>query len=307
MNIYVIVVTYKGHNWYKRCFDSLRDSTVPIQTIVVDNASNDGTIEFFEENYPEIILFKSNINLGFGQGNNLGIKYALENGADYVFLLNQDAWIEPNSIAEIINISSKNPEYGILGPMLIDSTKNNISPKFEAYFNGIQDPLFIEDIYFNRSKDIYPIKMLPAAVWLIPRRTLIKVGGFDPIFYHYGEDDHYVQRVKYFGYKVGFCPKVKVVHDSENIMLEGKTKFVTNSAIMRRVLLLEWVDINTDFKLINKLKQYILQILKLLLLFKFSRAVVILNDLLYLLSIKNEVYKSRESSINTENSWLLKQ
>ena len=252
-------------------------------------------------------MFKSNINLGFGQGNNLGIKYALENGADYVFLLNQDAWIEPNSIAEIINISSKNPEYGILGPMLIDSTKNNISPKFEAYFNGIQDPLFIEDIYFNRSKDIYPIKMLPAAVWLIPRRTLIKVGGFDPIFYHYGEDDHYVQRVKYFGYKVGFCPKVKVVHDSENIMLEGKTKFVTNSAIMRRVLLLEWVDINTDFKLINKLKQYILQILKLLLLFKFSRAVVILNDLLYLLSIKNEVYKSRESSINTENSWLLKQ
>lgn len=307
MKIFVIIVTYKGHRWYKRCFDSLRQSKIPIHTIVVDNASNDGTIQYIEKNYPEIILIKSDKNLGFGQGNNLGIRYALEKNVDYVLLLNQDAWIEPNSIAEIINISTNNPEYGILGPMLIDSTKNSISPKFEAYFQGILEPLFIEDLYFHHIKNVYPIKMLPAAVWLIPRKILLKVGGFDPIFYHYGEDDHYVQRVKYFGYKVGFCPKVKVVHDSENIMLEGKTKFVTNSAIMRRVLLLEWVDINTDFKLINKLKQYILQILKLLLLFKFSRAVVNFNDLLYLLSIKNEVYKSRKSSKNTENSWLLKQ
>lgn len=304
MNIYVIIVTYKGYQWYQRCFDSLRQSTIPIKTIVVDNASNDGTIEFIEANYPEIILIKSDVNLGFGQGNNLGLTYAIEKNCDYAFLLNQDAWIEPNSIDELIKISMKNPEYGILGSMLIDATKNNISPKFEAYFNGIQDPLFVEDFYFQRIKDIYPISMLPAAVWLIPKHVLLHVGGFDPIFYHYGEDDHYVQRVKYFGYKVGFCPKVKVVHDSENIMLEGKTKFVTNSAIMRRVLLLEWVDINKEFKFLSVLKQYILGMVKLTVQLKFSRVAVLYDDCLYLLKIRSEVVKSRFLSKNAQSYWL---
>ena len=307
MKIFVIIVTYKGHRWYKRCFDSLRQSIIPIHTIVVDNSSNDGTIEYIEKNYPEISLIKSDKNLGFGQGNNLGIRYALEKNADYVLLLNQDAWIESNSIAEMIKISENNTEYGIFSPMLIDSTKNRISPKFEEYFKGIQDPLFIEDIYFHRIKDVYPIKMLPAAVWLIHKKVLLKVGGFDPIFYHYGEDDHYVQRVKYFGYKVGFCPKVKVVHDSENIMLEGKIKYVTNSAIMRRVLLLEWVDINTEFVLINKIKQYVLSIIKYLFSLKFSRLSVSYNDLLYLIKIKNEVIKSRKAAKNVQNTLFLNQ
>lgn len=301
MKIFVIIVTYKGQFWYDRCFSSLRASEIPVQTVVIDNASNDGTLEYIRENYPEIHLIASDTNLGFGQGNNKGMRYALDNGADYVFLLNQDAWIEPNSIAELIKISEKNPDYGILGPMLLDSTKNNISPKFEAYFKGIQDPLFIEDLYFHRTKNVYPITMLPAAVWLIPRNVLLTVGGFDPIFYHYGEDDHYVQRVKYFGYKVGFCPTVKVVHDSENIMLEGKIKFVTNSAIMRRVLLLEWVNINIEFIMTLKLKQYILSIIKLFLQFKFSRIPVLFNDLLYLIKIKKDVIKSRSVSKNPQS------
>lgn len=305
MKIFVIIVTYKGHKWYKRCFDSLRQSEIEVQTIVIDNASNDGTVEYIEENYPEIILIKSDKNLGFGQGNNTGIQLALNNNADYVFLLNQDAWIEPNSIAELIKISENNPDYGILGPMLLDSTKNNISPKFEAYFKGIQDPLFIEDLYFHHIKNVYPITMLPAAVWLIHRNILLTVGGFDPIFYHYGEDDHYVQRVKYFGYKVGFCPTVKVVHDSENIMLDGKIKFVSNSAIMRRVLLLEWVNINEEFTISLKLKQYILSIIKLFIQFKFSRIAILYNDLTYLLKIKNDVIKSRSVSNNPQSYWSL--
>lgn len=307
MNIYVIIVTYKGQRWYERCFSSLRTSQVPITTVVVDNASSDGTIEYIESNFPEIILIKSDENLGFGQGNNLGIRFALDNGADYVFLLNQDTWIEPNSIEELIKISKDNPEYGILGPMLLNANKDSISTKFEEYFKGIQDPLFTEDLYFGKVKDVYAINMLPAAVWLIPKNILLKVGGFDPIFYHYGEDDHYVQRVKYYGYKVGFCPRIKVVHDSENIMLEGKMKFVTNNAIMRRVLLLQWVDINSEFNLGLKIKQYLFEIFKDLMLLKFSKASSRYKDLLYLLKAKDVVIRSRETSRNLQSAWLINQ
>ena len=73
LKVFVIVVTYKGMQWYDRCFTSLRNSTIPIQTIVVDNASGDGTVEYIKENYPEIMLIESKENLGFGKGNNLAL------------------------------------------------------------------------------------------------------------------------------------------------------------------------------------------------------------------------------------------
>ena len=93
--IFVIIVTYKGNQWYERCFTSLRNSEYPVQTIVIDNASNDGTVEYIRENFPEIYLIESEENLGFGRANNIGMRYALDHGCDYVFLLNQDAWIKP--------------------------------------------------------------------------------------------------------------------------------------------------------------------------------------------------------------------
>ena len=58
VNLYVIIATYKGRQWYDRCFTSLRESTIPVQTIVVDNASYDGTVEYIRENYPEIHLIE---------------------------------------------------------------------------------------------------------------------------------------------------------------------------------------------------------------------------------------------------------
>ena len=110
VKVFVIVVSYKGHRWYERCFSSLRESTIPIKTIVIDNASNDGTVEYIKSHFPEILLIESNENLGFGKANNRGLRYALDNGCDYVFLLNQDAWIEPDTLERLLDIHSRHPE-----------------------------------------------------------------------------------------------------------------------------------------------------------------------------------------------------
>ena len=80
--ISVIVVTYNGLQWYDRCFSSLRQSNVPVSTVVVDNASNDGTVAYIKEHFPEIHLIESDKNLGFGGANNIGIRYALDQGCD---------------------------------------------------------------------------------------------------------------------------------------------------------------------------------------------------------------------------------
>ena len=98
MTIFAIIVTHNGMRWADRCFGSLRTSTLPVSTIVIDNASTDGIADHLESHFPEVELIKSTENLGFAKANNIGILKAYNAGADFVMLLNQDAWIEPNTL-----------------------------------------------------------------------------------------------------------------------------------------------------------------------------------------------------------------
>ena len=92
-NVFIVVVTFNsGHDWLDKCLGSIRSCQIPLQTIVIDNASTDDSVAYIKENYPEVELFISTENLGFAKANNLGIRHALAAGADHVFLLNHDAW-----------------------------------------------------------------------------------------------------------------------------------------------------------------------------------------------------------------------
>ena len=222
--IFVIIVTYNGKQWYDRCLGSLRASELPIEVIVIDNASSDDTVQYIRINYPEIYLIASDINLGFGQANNKGMRYALDQGADYVFLLNQDAWIEPNALVGLVEVHKKNTEYGILSPMHLDARKSCIEKgllAFLTYHEHINLEL-ISDFYMGLKKDVYDVREVNAAAWLLPRRTLETVGGFDPIFFHYAEDDNYLSRVLYHGLRIGLVPTVTICHDTERPLVKTK-------------------------------------------------------------------------------------
>ncbi|HOT65137.1 MAG TPA: glycosyltransferase, partial [Dysgonamonadaceae bacterium] len=97
-SICVIIVSYNFETWIDRCIPSIQASTLPATILVVDNASQDRTYEIIRNRYPEVVLIENKENLGFGKANNIGMRYALEKGFDYVFLLNQDAWLEPNAL-----------------------------------------------------------------------------------------------------------------------------------------------------------------------------------------------------------------
>ena len=218
MKLFVIIVTYKGKQWYDHCFTSLRESTIPVQTIVVDNASDDGSVEYIREHYPEIVLMENKENLGFGRANNLAMRYALDHGCDYVFLLNQDTWIEPDAIEKLVRVHGEHSEYGILSPlhlaadgkhlnMLVDDGKKQYSKNTEM----------LSDLCCGTVKDVYPVAYVNAAAWLLPRKTLETVGGFDPIYFHYEEDDDYLNRVRYHKLGVGLCIQARIVHDHSNL------------------------------------------------------------------------------------------
>lgn len=301
-NVYVIIVTYNGMQWYNRCFGSLQKSNVPLQIVTVDNASTDASTDYIKMNFPEVKLINSDKNLGFGQGNNLGIRYALDNKADYVFLLNQDAWIEPDTLEKLIDISRKYTEYGILSPIHLNAEKTEIEKGLMHYLAdyNLTSPQLINDLYFNRLSDIYDTKYVNAAAWLLPRKTLEIVGGFDPVFYHYGEDDNYMQRVHYHGMKIGICPQITICHDTER--REVKQVFLDNTS--RTVLLTKLANINENPNLnkfiFHSARKAIIKFLKL----NYKSGKKLMSDADFIMKHKKQIVKSRIQNKEKITSWL---
>lgn len=304
INVFVVVVTYNGKYWYDRCFPSLLSSEVPVQIIVIDNASADDTVKFIKDKYPEIILFESDKNLGFGKANNIGIKYALDHNADFVFLLNQDAWIEVNTLEELIRVSILNPEYGILSPVHLNAEKTEIEQGMLVTLAlPIHTPSeIISDFYLGLKKDVYDTDYVLAAAWLLPRKTLKTIGGFDPIFFHYGEDDNYLSRVIYHGLKVGIVPKVTICHDARRpIFKRGRNQTVTfDKWLLQRSTDLRYPDNHIDVMI----KEYCKQAIVKFITFKRKTFLENYRNMMFLLRNKKSILESRNRNKQKGTTWI---
>ena len=210
MKILVIVVTFNGMQWLERCLGSVRASEVPADLYVWDNDSVDGSADFVQGRFPEAKLVRSADNLGFAEGNNHGIRYALDRGYDYVYLLNQDAWIEPSTLGTLVAVSEAHPEYAVLSPMQMTDGFETLDRQFEK--------LLTMDVvlrFTHRRGAIPPtaVRRVMAAHWLVPRKALETVGSFSELFPIYGNDDNWCDRARYHGFKIGIVPEARAVHD----------------------------------------------------------------------------------------------
>lgn len=225
-NVYIIIVTYNSMQWIDKCLQSTLNSALKAKVVVVDNKSSDATINHIQKNFPDVILLKNDKNLGFGQANNLGISFALKNNADHVFLLNQDAYLIDNALDKLVQFQRDNPTFGILSPIHTDSTQESLDKNFSRYVRFEKNPYFYSDFVLNNSlKSVYEVPFVNAAGWLLSRQCLLTVGGFDPLFFHYGEDDNFCQRVLYHQFKIGVLPKAFMIHDRDDRQLEDLTLF----------------------------------------------------------------------------------
>ena len=243
MKILVIVVTYNGLQWLDRCLGSVRASELPADLYVWDNDSVDGSADFVASHYPEAKLTRSADNLGFAEPNNMGMRYALDKGYDYVYLLNQDAWIEPSTLGTLVSFSESHPEYGVLSPLQMTDGFKELDKQFKllsdrwpirsamtendksAMTGNVRSAMTgeVKPAMTGTDQDVMPgstghlealdVKRIMAAHWLVPCRVLEKVGVFDSLFPIYGNDDNWCDRARYHGFKVGIVPEAKAVHD----------------------------------------------------------------------------------------------
>lgn len=207
----VVLVTYNGARWLQTCLDSLTASVPRPHIIVVDNASSDETVAIARR-HPGTTLIETGANLGFGRANNIGIARALEQGADYVFILNQDAYVAPDTIAILVGEAGRQERAGIVCPMQLDDTGRAVDPTFLLYYVAPNAPALLNDALLGTPAASYPVTAAPAAAWLFSRAFLMEVGGFDPLFFMYCEDDDLCSRANLFKYTVSIVPAARFFH-----------------------------------------------------------------------------------------------
>ena len=233
-----IIVSYNFTPWMEKCLGSVLSSTVPTDVLVVDNASADETVARLRGQFPEVTLVANDENLGFGAANNIGLRKAIEDGYDYALLLNQDAWIDRDTLEKLISVAESEPgRWGVLSPVHLTADRDEVERGFAAYLDGMSlDTLRTLAEPLSR-------RFLNAAIWLLPVTTIRTVGEFSPLFHHYGEDKDYCNRVLYAGYDIGCVPWAFGVHDRAD-----RKPTVEQSERLERVYALsEYANVNYSF------------------------------------------------------------
>jgi len=208
--VLAVIVTFNARQWLDRCLGSLVASEFRPDVLVIDNGSTDGTsdavISYAQEHSDiSLVLKEMNSNLGFASANNWGFEYALNENYDFVYLLNQDAWVAPDAIGHLVRASLGNPSFGVLSPLQMNPAMDMLDFNFAKY-----------NMFVPSHIEVSPSCFFPAAHWLIPAAALRKVGAFSPSFHHYGEDDNWMDRLHFHGLKAGVVPDAKAVHDRQD-------------------------------------------------------------------------------------------
>ena len=218
--VLVIIVTYNGMRWLERCLGSVQDADV----FVVDNDSADGSADWIQGHFPQVKLIRSAENLGFTAANNLGFRWAMDRGYDYVYLLNQDAWLAPGALETLVSAADANPEYAVLSPLQYQDGYQQLDDQFSKILRSAQNDIRSaqNDIRSAQNDSCHPeaegrricaVGHIMAAHWLVRVAALRKIGPFGELFPYYGQDDDWCHRARYHGFKIGVVPEARAVHD----------------------------------------------------------------------------------------------
>jgi N-acetylglucosaminyl-diphospho-decaprenol L-rhamnosyltransferase len=220
-SVSVVVVSYNTRDLLLACLASLAPVTLPIEVIVVDNASADGSVDAVRAQMPRATVIANRENVGFSRANNAGIRAAR---APYVLVLNSDAAIAPGALETMAGILDSRPTVGIVGPRTVGPDgrlQMSFGPDLTPWNEWRQRRLVLALKRGDRAALLRAERLASvecSVPWvsgscLLARRDLLdRIGGFDEEFFLYEEDVDLCVRVRAAGFKVLFTPGATVVH-----------------------------------------------------------------------------------------------
>jgi GT2 family glycosyltransferase len=197
------------------CLASLRKNTYRnVAVLVLDNSSRDGSEEAIRSEYPEVQIIRLEQNRGYAGNNNVGIRAALEKGADWVFILNEDTILAPDCLARLVEAGDNDPRIGIVGPMVyhhdepevIQSAGGKLGRHWESLHIGQNEP------ESGRFTVPHEVDWISGCAIMVRRAVIEQAGMIDERYFYYWEETEWCIRAARKGWRVVHVPLAKLWH-----------------------------------------------------------------------------------------------
>jgi len=292
-HVFIIIVNWNGYKDTLDCLKSLHEITYKNYTIIIiDNGSTDNSINILRSTYPDIKILENSKNLGYTGGVNTGIKYAMQQNADYVLLLNNDTVVRSNFLQPLIDYVLKENNVGIVGSRINYFNNKDLTQSLGGSFSYYSSyPLKLLShkqlsTYKDKPSDV---DWVSGCSMLIRNSLLQKLIGLDDDYFLYVEDADICMRAGKLEYKVVIVPDSIVWHKTKS-STGGEDSVVYDYYNSRNLLLFankHLKKIDKFLYTINILRSRLLEILSLIRTRKKKRATAMIRGLLHgLLNIK---------------------
>lgn len=212
--VFTIILNWNGHRDTLECLESVFKLDYPnFKVIVVDNGSTDDSVTVIHKTYPQVMLIENRENLGYTGGNNIAMRYAMEHGADYMWLLNNDTVIEPDTLSKLVAVAGESPDIGLVCPVIY---YYHAPDRVQFCGTDVDWTDFLTPVHKStrswQRKDVKKSVSLVGTALLIKRSVIEKVGYLNGKYFAYGEDNDYSIRVAKAGYENVVVMSARIYH-----------------------------------------------------------------------------------------------
>lgn len=226
----IVVLNWNGWCDTLACVASLQQLDYPdFGLTVVDNGSTDDSVQRILAHRPAVRLLQTGVNLGFGGGCNVGVRQALGNGAQYIWLINSDATVDRNALTELVRVAQDNSALGAVGSVLFDADQTD----HIQLWGGGKINLWTGRSHHQRGPT--SLDFVSGASLLLRREALLQVGLLDEqSFFMYWEDTDLGLRLRQAGWQLGVADRSRVWHKQSASLGQGSPlldQYFTCSAV----------------------------------------------------------------------------
>lgn len=209
-SVFCVVVNWNGCADTMACVASLmRQEYAALQVVVVDNGSTDDSVARIRAEFPRVCVIEAGENLGFARGTNVGIRWALEQGAEFVWLLNNDTVAPPDTCTKLVTKAEQEPGAGAVGSVLYYMHN---AAQVQAWGGGELTVWLGRSTHFTEPAKLGADSYLTFASALLRREALLRVGVLYEGFFMYWDDADYALRLTKAGYALAVAEDTAVLH-----------------------------------------------------------------------------------------------